>query len=261
MLLSFSAGTHPVTTAAADPTATDDGNAGFNVGDHWLNTASEQTFSAMDVSVGAAVWERNDQPKRNITNSDPTVGNDNTEGYEVGSTWTNTAAAPSRTWEAVDVSTGAAVWKRITNYKDTITTVDRTENDDADDAHEVGSRWYNTTNPNHLFVLIDATVGAAVWRRCPLGFRVVSSSADYNVADHDIVLVDTTSQAVTVAMPAALTDGQVHIKWATADTRERNKLTLEGQPGELIDGETDQIYGETGDSLELVSHASNWYIV
>src|SRR5215510_10247384 len=40
--------------------------------------------------------------------TDPTVSNDTSQGYEVGSTWVNTTAG--RSWTCLSNSTGAAVW-------------------------------------------------------------------------------------------------------------------------------------------------------
>lgn len=44
------------------------------------------------------------------TSTDPTVNNDNTQGYVIGSRWINTAT--DAIYIATDVSTGAAVWTR-----------------------------------------------------------------------------------------------------------------------------------------------------
>ncbi|UAT28878.1 tail protein [Dinoroseobacter phage vB_DshP-R7L] len=44
--------------------------------------------------------------------TDPAVGNDNTEGYTVGSVWVNTTADTA--WVCLDASTGAAVWTEST---------------------------------------------------------------------------------------------------------------------------------------------------
>lgn len=42
---------------------------------------------------------------------DPTVSNDNTQGYTAGSIWQNTTAGT--VWHAISVATGAAVWKKL----------------------------------------------------------------------------------------------------------------------------------------------------
>jgi len=47
-------------------------------------------------------------PNTNIATVDPGAANDNTQGYQPGSFWINTAN--NRVWMAVSVATGAAVW-------------------------------------------------------------------------------------------------------------------------------------------------------
>jgi hypothetical protein len=61
------------------------------------------------VSTGAAIWVRTSNLKLNqIATTDPSVSNDDTEGYEVGSLWINTAM--NAAYVAMAVGTGAAVW-------------------------------------------------------------------------------------------------------------------------------------------------------
>jgi len=161
--LTAASGSHPVTTSASDPTITDDANGGHAIGDHWINTTALRIYQAEDVTIGAAVWERIDSPKSTITTADPTAAADNTQGYEIHSMWINTNSTPPRSWVALDVSTGAAVWVRATNIKSNVSSIDPTVGDDANDDYEVGSQWYNQVT-HDLFVLVDATVGAAQWR-------------------------------------------------------------------------------------------------
>lgn len=54
-------------------------------------------------------------PKNNETTSDPTVDNDNTEGYSVFSIWLNNSTTPKRFFMCGDASTGAADWVPISN--------------------------------------------------------------------------------------------------------------------------------------------------
>ncbi|WP_263353374.1 hypothetical protein [Acidicapsa acidisoli] len=49
-----------------------------------------------------------DQLNNLSATTDPTVSNDNTQDYSVGSLWLNTSN--SRAWRALSVATGAAVW-------------------------------------------------------------------------------------------------------------------------------------------------------
>lgn len=55
-----SGGTGPsevIITSLVDPTVNDDANAGYFIGQRWVNTDTDRTFMAQDVSIGAAVWK------------------------------------------------------------------------------------------------------------------------------------------------------------------------------------------------------------
>jgi len=43
--------------------------------------------------------------------TDPTVNDDITQGYQIGSTWINTTA--NKVYIATDVTTGAAIWRSV----------------------------------------------------------------------------------------------------------------------------------------------------
>ena len=43
-------------TDTVDPTVNDDINAGFSIGQHWINTTTDKGFECMDNAAGAAVW-------------------------------------------------------------------------------------------------------------------------------------------------------------------------------------------------------------
>ena len=93
--------------------------------------------------------------------SDPTVTNDGTQGYSVGSQWLNTVK--KRMYVALSVSTGAALWRRSSNLKDNLdATTDPTATDDSDLEYSVFSRWFNLTN-NTSFVCVEDTPGLARW--------------------------------------------------------------------------------------------------
>lgn len=157
-------GSHPVTVDTTDPDANDDANAGFDVGDHWINTATQQIFQAVDVANGAAVWERVDQPKFTVTTTDPTGADDSNDGYEIGSTWVNTTNG--RAFTAIDVSVGAAVWRRNTNLKHTVTTTDPGAANDNTQDYEIGSTWVNTSAvPPRSWVAVGVGTSSAEWTR------------------------------------------------------------------------------------------------
>ena len=48
-----------------------------------------------------------------VTNVDPTVNDDSSQGYKIGQHWVNTAAVPRRVFITVDVSVGAADWDLV----------------------------------------------------------------------------------------------------------------------------------------------------
>jgi len=161
------AGSHPVTVSASDPLVTSDSNAGFSVGDHWINTTAKTVYQAIDVSVGAAVWERIDGPRNNVTTSNPSATDDASGGYEIGSRWINTTF-PYLVWRATDVSAAAAVWVRENNVKvNTGATTDPSVTNDNTEGYEVGSLWINTTDGS-AYVATSVGTGAAAWKTSSL---------------------------------------------------------------------------------------------
>ena len=95
---------------------------------------------------------------------DPTVTDDSASGFAVGHHWINTASTPPRTFQAIDVSVGAAFWKRVDNLKINITNTDPTITDDSASGYEIGSQWVNTVT-DETFICTLATAGAAIWKQ------------------------------------------------------------------------------------------------
>ena len=57
--LSFTINTSGVldnVSAIVPPAVTDDTNAGYSVGSHWIDVTNDEAYIAVDVSAGAAVW-------------------------------------------------------------------------------------------------------------------------------------------------------------------------------------------------------------
>ena len=70
-----------------------------------------QTRDALpiDLSMASALTGINQVAYRNLTaTTDPTVSNDATQGFDVGSVWINTSS--SRVWMCQNANSGAAVW-------------------------------------------------------------------------------------------------------------------------------------------------------
>lgn len=105
-----------------DPTSNDDANDGIQVGDIWVNEATDTAFICVDSSPGAAQWDNVSTVTLQGTaatldnlaaTTDPDVNNDSTQGYEVGSHWTNVTT--DEMWACVDATPGAAKWKTVTD--------------------------------------------------------------------------------------------------------------------------------------------------
>jgi len=92
----------------------------------------------------------------------PTVADDTTAGYSVGSRWVDTAAGNS--YACVDATAGAAVWKQTSNLQDNLAAVVApTVTDDSAAGYAVGSTWIDTVL-GIPYICTDSTAGAAVWK-------------------------------------------------------------------------------------------------
>lgn len=88
---------------------------------------------------------------------------------------------------------------------------------------------------------------------------VVWVTADSTAVNGQVVLVDTTTTAVTVTLPAATLNDLISVKWAKGPRA--NKVTLLAQVGEMIDGATTHIFSRLYTSLTLASDGADWYIL
>lgn len=99
-------------SSSTNPTVNDDTLDGYGVGSIWVNQLLGRVFFAVDVSSGAAVWMEVTSRFNNLTAlTNPAVTDDEDDGYGVGSLWINNST--QRTFIAIDVSSGAAVWQGI----------------------------------------------------------------------------------------------------------------------------------------------------
>ena len=105
-------------TSTASPTTNDDdantgGNGVFQLGSKWIDSTKNSVYVLTDPSSGAAIW--NELPYSSYSNAtDPTtnddsVGTGGSNPFAVGSRWINTN--DDKVFTAVDVSSGAAVWR------------------------------------------------------------------------------------------------------------------------------------------------------
>ena len=89
---------------------------GTRFSDTTHGSRSGGTLHALASASGAGF-----KPQSNlVATTNPTVSNDGTQGYTVGSTWVNTNN--NSCWVAISVATGAAVWKEMTNIAGVLVT-------------------------------------------------------------------------------------------------------------------------------------------
>jgi hypothetical protein len=111
----------------ADPTPNDDETDGYSVGSQWFRTDRKEVWICLDASAAAAVWRElgTGGGSVKVDTVDPTVADDQTEGYDPGDLWLNTADAD--VFVCVSAATGAAVWKVVpTGGKARLQTTDAT---------------------------------------------------------------------------------------------------------------------------------------
>jgi len=105
---------HPVHLDTIPPTSADDNTLGYVPGHHWLDTVTLRVYQALDVTLGAAIWERIDNLLYNVAAvTDPQATDDSTLGYEIGSIWFNTLVEES--YICLDATASAAIWQLLPN--------------------------------------------------------------------------------------------------------------------------------------------------
>ncbi|RMH16936.1 MAG: hypothetical protein D6698_08995, partial [Gammaproteobacteria bacterium] len=146
----------------AAPTASDDVNAGYEVGSIWTDAGSGTVYICEDATASAAKWSRINNAKTGITTTDPTFANDAIGGYEVGSIWVNMVT--KKVFMCVNSSPGSAVWVPLTSIKNNVAATAPSNTDDSSAGYEVGSLWVDTAAQT-VYLCMDATASAAIWER------------------------------------------------------------------------------------------------
>jgi len=149
-------------TAVIAPAVGNDTTEGYAVGSRWVDTVTDQSYVALDVSTGAAVWKRTDNLQGNFAATvAPDADDDADEGYEVGSIWIDVTL--NRSYICVDSTNTAAIWillnSLLNNYAATVAPA---VTDDSASGYAVGSQWVDVTADN-VYACVDSSVGAAVW--------------------------------------------------------------------------------------------------
>lgn len=189
--------------ASVAPTVNDDSSGGYAVGSTWIDTTADKSYHLVDSTVGAAVWKRID-----LDDHDD-LANIGTNTHAQIDTHIANASNPH------GVTAAQVGLSNVVNLKVNLNaSVAPTVTDDSGEGYAEGSTWIDTT-ADRSYVLLDASIGAAVWRDTSInpadGAVSVVSGSTYSTLQevHDIynsagwisggVITDAGSQTIDVS--------------------------------------------------------------
>jgi len=97
-----------------------------------------------------------------ISATDPGVNDDETQGFAQGLRWVNTTN-PIKSYVCVDATTGAAIWRRESNIKNTVAAGTPITSNDNTEGYEIGSYWFDT-DENDVYVATSVVSASAKWK-------------------------------------------------------------------------------------------------
>lgn len=161
----------PSVVQARAPDANDDTLDGYVPGQVWQNTAAtpDEYYIAVTVGEAAANWQLfNPQTiKNNAVAAAPTVNDDETLLYDVGSSWTDTTIAGFPVeYKCTDPTDGAAVWIRTTaTIRNAVLLRDPLVTDDSSQGYGLGSQIVSLVNIElpTIWYATSVGVGTAEW--------------------------------------------------------------------------------------------------
>jgi len=157
-------------TATTDPTATDDGGAGYAAGSFWINTSLAKSFINISPAVGAAIWHQIDAAggsaiTNNYTATVVPATFNSAPTYSVGSQWIDNNSNVS--YICVDSTVNAAIWVETSPTSFIKNNLNSTFSPSSvfssASGYSIGSVWIDT-NTNKSFICVDSTPLAAVWQ-------------------------------------------------------------------------------------------------
>lgn len=102
--------------ATIDPTINNDQTQGYAIGSQWINVTTGALFTCFDAATGVADWQEAGGGGVHVDTVDPTVNDDDTNGFDVGDLWLNTTTETF--FQCINNATGAAVWRDRTVFND-----------------------------------------------------------------------------------------------------------------------------------------------
>jgi cytoskeletal protein CcmA (bactofilin family) len=151
--------------ATMPPVNSNDKLQGYAVGSQWFDTVNDNAYVCLDAENSGAVWKIITLEILNQFDATigPSVGNDNTQGYSIGSQWIDTTA--DRAYLCVDSSTNAAIWSSGSSVvplsKYDAISFPLNENDNTQ-GYSIGSLWFDIIN-DKAYVCFGAQTESAKW--------------------------------------------------------------------------------------------------
>lgn len=116
------------------------------------------------------------------------------------------------------------------------------------------------TNTGELYVEGVAEFKDEVFLDGNVAFSITTVTVDYTAADKTVILADATSGTVTITLPAVsgLTGREYMIKKVDSTA---NKVTIDGNGAETIDGATTQDLNTQYTGFNVVTDGTEWWII
>ena len=157
------------------------------------------TQQATGTQVAAMVAATYGVAKGNATASDPTTGDDDGDGYEIGSLWVNTS--DGGLWLCTDASTAAAVWVELA-------TVDGTAPAESPIRVVSTSTTITSADADGIVIMTPLTssdLTATLDSSLPLGFRVAIVRGAVGTANGSVLLADNSGGTIAFSPRDQLT--------------------------------------------------------
>jgi len=240
------------------PLATSDDNNGYQTGQIWIDTVNGKSYVCVDNTTGAAIWEQLDLILPVVLASSPTTTDDASSGYLIGQRWINTTTR--QTYVLVDNAIGSAIWNeeaigpRLSNVVPTV-------NDDSSLSYKIGQLWVDTVT-DKSFILVDDTVGAAVWKEFALTPKVniITASSELKLITDAPLNTITTATALTLTLPVSATTGDLIVLNDGLGNAQLFPITLDNG-GNTIDGANDIfVLDVNGFDITLTKNANDWIL-
>lgn len=153
--------------ATFDPNSTEDESNGYRPGSLWVRNSTNTAWICTQSNTSTATWVKitpDAQALNNLTaTSDPSTGNNTSQGYQAGSIWVNVSS--QNAFICRFASSSAATWFLLThdfvqNQYSANFSPGNLQNYSA--GYAVGSRWIHNT-ADDVYTMTQGTTSSATW--------------------------------------------------------------------------------------------------